>query len=278
LLHPITVGALALLLLNDHLLKAAWPGVVTGKLSDFAGLALAPSVITAVLALLLPRLPVRIVAGTATLIVGIVFGLVKVTVLGAAWASAGWSWAAGPAMVLRDPTDLLALPALAASWWAFAHVRRHPLPGRVGGLAALPRRPRAWWAIPLVTVGFGYVIVLVSRMGVLLGVLSSVPAVLILIAIALVLWLTIMWSTGTLTFTRAALLAALAVIAFAVSRRPIIEWSSGQIDSYEAAVRTATQLVAGSIVAMTLVGLAFRVRDHVRPSEAPIPATGRNAG
>ena len=133
-LHPITVGALVLLLLNDHLLKAAWPGVVTGKLSDFAGLALAPPVITVVLAGLLPRLPVRVVAGFATLTVGIGFCLVKVTALGAAWASAGWSWAAGPSTVLRDPTDLMAVPALAASWWALAHVRRHPLPGRAASL------------------------------------------------------------------------------------------------------------------------------------------------
>ena len=498
LLHPITVGALALLLLNDHLLKAAWPGVVTGKLSDFAGLALTPPAITAVLALLLPRLPVRKVAGTATLIVGIGFCLVKVTVLGAAWASAGWSWAAGPSTVLRDPTDLLALPALSASWWALAQVRRHPLPGRaaslvftaivlpiaglailattpapypsanevivqdgpklvvlgsdmgesdaivttdgdswsnlpdsevwrppgvdgstqkacvpadpsrcyrivpgrlaveqtddggatwktawsispgrqkflarahpdygmgvahvaaqslgvlpvgdqhvvvvaawdesvilrhpdgrwerigyptlghldlgngptiapaaltdpgqriaieyaylalglsggllLGGMAASSRRSPAWWVIPLVTVGFSYFIVLVSRMGALLGVLSSIPAVLTLITIALLLWLTILWSTGTLTFTRAVVFAALVVIAFALDRRPIVEWSSGQIDSYEAAVRTATQLVAGSVIAMTLVGLAFRVRDHVRPRVAPIPATGRKAG
>ncbi|WP_345393526.1 hypothetical protein [Nonomuraea salmonea] len=30
------------LLVNDHLLKAAFPGVVTGKLSDVAGLLVAP--------------------------------------------------------------------------------------------------------------------------------------------------------------------------------------------------------------------------------------------
>jgi hypothetical protein len=30
--------ALALLIINDHYLKAAWPGIITGKLSDFAGL------------------------------------------------------------------------------------------------------------------------------------------------------------------------------------------------------------------------------------------------
>ncbi|WP_156325293.1 hypothetical protein [Nonomuraea sp. SBT364] len=37
-----TVVAALVLLLNDHLLKHAWPGPVTGKLSDVAGLVVAP--------------------------------------------------------------------------------------------------------------------------------------------------------------------------------------------------------------------------------------------
>jgi hypothetical protein len=135
LLHPVTLAALALLLLNDHLLKAAWPGLVTGKLSDFAGLALVPPAVTAAFALLLPRLSIRIVAVTSTLIVAMGFSLAKATALGAAWASAGWSWASGPSTIRCDPTDLLALPALAASWWAFRHVRRHPLPERTASFA-----------------------------------------------------------------------------------------------------------------------------------------------
>src|SRR5687767_12493968 len=38
LLTPAFLCALLLLLLNDHVLKPAFGGVVTGKLSDFAGL------------------------------------------------------------------------------------------------------------------------------------------------------------------------------------------------------------------------------------------------
>jgi hypothetical protein len=38
LLTPIYIGAVAVLVLNDHVLKHAVPGFVTGKLSDFAGL------------------------------------------------------------------------------------------------------------------------------------------------------------------------------------------------------------------------------------------------
>ena len=42
LLDPIALAALTLLVVNDHILKSAWPGFVTGKLSDIAGLAFFP--------------------------------------------------------------------------------------------------------------------------------------------------------------------------------------------------------------------------------------------
>ncbi|MBI5515898.1 MAG: hypothetical protein HY909_19105 [Deltaproteobacteria bacterium] len=42
LLHPVALAALALLLLNDHVLKQRFPGWWTGKLSDLAGMALFP--------------------------------------------------------------------------------------------------------------------------------------------------------------------------------------------------------------------------------------------
>ncbi len=40
LTHPIFLGSLALLAVNDAVLKQAWPGLVTGKASDVAGLLL----------------------------------------------------------------------------------------------------------------------------------------------------------------------------------------------------------------------------------------------
>jgi hypothetical protein len=42
LLHPIVLLAIGILLINDHVLKSAWPGAVTGKLSDIAGLVFFP--------------------------------------------------------------------------------------------------------------------------------------------------------------------------------------------------------------------------------------------
>lgn len=37
LARPWFFAAVATLAINDHVLKAAWPGLVTGKVSDFAG-------------------------------------------------------------------------------------------------------------------------------------------------------------------------------------------------------------------------------------------------
>ncbi|MFI0423708.1 hypothetical protein [Spongiactinospora sp. 9N601] len=112
--HPVTVLAVVLLPLNDHLFKAWWPGPVTGKLSDVAGLIIAPPLLD-----LLIRRPL-----VSTALTGAGFILVKTTLGGAALASYAWSALWGPAQVIADPTDLLALPALAVAWWARG--RPHP--------------------------------------------------------------------------------------------------------------------------------------------------------
>jgi hypothetical protein len=135
LLHPLALGAVALLVLNDHLGKALWPGPVSGKLSDLAGLAFFPLLLLGTWEVLLaargawhgPSLRPLLGALAAT---GLAFSLVKTSV--PANAAAGWTlgagqWAAGslpalvlghpvpapaPAALVRDPSDLLALPAL----------------------------------------------------------------------------------------------------------------------------------------------------------------------
>jgi len=121
--HPLTVGATAVLLLNDHVFKQAWPGLVTGKLSDVAGLVVAPPVLGLLLGLFLAR---RVAAAAAVLVTGAAFAVVKLTAAGAEAASAAWSVVNGPSFVLADPTDLVALPALGLSWWVWRRVSAAP--------------------------------------------------------------------------------------------------------------------------------------------------------
>jgi hypothetical protein len=60
LISPVFTGAVALLAVNDHLLKDQWPGVVTGKLSDFAGVAVVAILLATVLR---PGTAVAVTAG-----------------------------------------------------------------------------------------------------------------------------------------------------------------------------------------------------------------------
>jgi len=93
LARPWFFAAIGALLLNDHVLKGIWPGWVTGKLSDFAGLA----VVSALLAVIFG-------AGAGTVLAGLGFVALK-TVPGVAEM-------ASPLLggtTLRDVTDLLAL-------------------------------------------------------------------------------------------------------------------------------------------------------------------------
>ena len=92
LAHPGSVLALVVLVLNDHVLKQAWPGWVTGKLSDVAGLVVAPLLLAALLAIVrVPRpMPVALAA------TGVGFVLCKTSAAGAAVASACGASSARP--------------------------------------------------------------------------------------------------------------------------------------------------------------------------------------
>lgn len=131
LAHPVTLAAVVVLVVNDHLLKDAYPGLVTGKLSDVAGLVLAPAVLASLVTLLVPRAPAGPVAVGATAVVGLAFAIVKALPAAAAVASDLWSMVAGPSVVHADLTDLLALPALGLAWWAWTRARGRPAPGAV---------------------------------------------------------------------------------------------------------------------------------------------------
>ena len=140
LAHPGSVLALVLLVLNDHVLKQAWPGWVTGKLSDVAGMVVAPLLLAAVLTLV--RVPQALsVALAAT---GVGFAFCKTSSLGAEVTSSVWSLFGTPTMIRADVTDLVALPALYAAWRIHGNARayvgrgwRHTVAVAVG-VALLP--------------------------------------------------------------------------------------------------------------------------------------------
>jgi hypothetical protein len=132
--HPGTVLAAAVLAVNDHLLKQAFPGLVTGKLSDLAGLVVAPPLL-ALMAALTGRVRSRraadLLAAASVLATGAGFTLVKSTHSGADLASRAWSLVAGDSRILADPTDLFALPALVLTWWLWTRARGRPVAGRI---------------------------------------------------------------------------------------------------------------------------------------------------
>ncbi|GAA0837718.1 hypothetical protein GCM10009525_46440 [Streptosporangium amethystogenes subsp. fukuiense] len=132
--HPVTVVAVLVLPVNDHLLKALWPGPVTGKLSDVAGLLVAPPL----LALVLSPVLARLAAPAATVATGIGFTLVKTTEGGAELASRAWTLIAGPSRVLADPTDLVALPVLGVAWLVWRGCRSDQAVRRARALVVVP--------------------------------------------------------------------------------------------------------------------------------------------
>lgn len=110
LAHPAFTGCVALLAVNDHLLKQAWPGWFTGKLSDFAGVA--------VVAVLTATVVGRIRPALALAALG--FAAIKLSPVGAALAAPVLG-----GVTRQDPTDLVALVVL---WPVDVFLRRLEIP------------------------------------------------------------------------------------------------------------------------------------------------------
>jgi hypothetical protein len=126
--HPMGLVAIAALVVNDHLLKARWPGFCTGKLSDAAGMVVFPLLLFAAIESFAPRRATGRGLAACAFLTAAVFAVVKTwptathafaATLGALqWPiQAGCALATGgtlpdamPVSVVTDPTDLLALP------------------------------------------------------------------------------------------------------------------------------------------------------------------------
>lgn len=148
LLHPVALGAVALLALNDHVLKAAYASWWTGKLSDVAGMVFFPLLLQAVMELGAraagrPWGPSRQVLIAAAAGTALGFSLVQVwppatEAYRLVWGALFWPLAsvgsvlAGdglaafrPVRIWADPSDVLAVPAaLVAVWSGWGRTRR----------------------------------------------------------------------------------------------------------------------------------------------------------
>lgn len=155
LVHPITLAAIILLLLNDHYLKQNHPSGWTGKLSDIAGLIFAPIICTAVLACLIPpsnHLQEKFVAIVAFTLTGSIFALSNLLPIANRLTEQVWAFFAGANVQMwQDSSDLLTLPALLIGWHIWQHADNHPpkvtvpswLVLIVGSLAAVATSPGA---------------------------------------------------------------------------------------------------------------------------------------
>ena len=120
--HPAAVGAVALLILNDHVFKITHPGWVTGKLSDLAGLASFPLLVAVVVG----PMARRYTFAAAASVTAVGFVAIKTSVraneaaLGVMEAVLGT-----PSRMVVDSWDLLAMPAMYIAW---AIWRRTPAP------------------------------------------------------------------------------------------------------------------------------------------------------
>lgn len=152
--HPVTLAAVVLLLVNDWVLKphlghGAMAGLATGKLGDLAGLVFAPVVLSAAVGLVLhaaarlcarvdPSLSRRRLIG-CVVATGAAFAAVKLDPAAARALAAVVSGLGRPAAIVADRTDLLCLPALGLAWWIGRdELRRVPL-GRPAAIHRLGR-------------------------------------------------------------------------------------------------------------------------------------------
>jgi hypothetical protein len=119
-------AAVALFALNNFVFKRAWPGLVTGKLSDLLACFFLPLFVSALLQRLSPRLGVAARVAAGIVVTGAIFIAVKTS------SAASHVLDRDIALLLQplglrtapncvDVTDLCALPMVALAW---LHARR----------------------------------------------------------------------------------------------------------------------------------------------------------
>jgi hypothetical protein len=151
--HPLTVLSIAVLLLNDHVLKTYHPSWLTGKLSDFAGLFFFPFIVTAGLSLIFEsfKLKHQKIGQIAFCLVAIWFVSLKTIVAFNSLTSQLASALIGlPINFILDPTDLIALVTMIPAWKLW-HKTEQPKSTKfaytilaIGAVAAMATSPIEW--------------------------------------------------------------------------------------------------------------------------------------
>jgi hypothetical protein len=144
MVRPLPLLAVAVLVVNDHLLKQCFPGVITGKLSDFAGLFFFPLFLVDAMGLV--RKTSRVTLVGACIATAVVFALVKTTALGHSVYCIGLGALQAPirgsfhrVRMTMDATDLVALVSCLAAY-VYAAPRYRPSVSTTLRIAAAARR------------------------------------------------------------------------------------------------------------------------------------------
>ena len=132
LLHPVVLAAIAVFIVNDHVLKPTYHSFLTGKLSDVAGLIFFPVLVAAIVEFAVPA--ARRHAATLLIVAAGLTGLTFIVMLTMPAGADGYRWFFGlaqwpfrmaatllfgapvpvisPVSFAADRTDLIILPAL----------------------------------------------------------------------------------------------------------------------------------------------------------------------
>ena len=155
--RPLAIVAVLVLFVNDHVLKQAFPGFVTGKLSDVAGMIFFPLLLHELAWMFVPasrrddRLHDRVLL-VACVETALVFTATKTLAPAneayrVVWGAMLWPLRALRALVhgaglpayarvvlVRDPSDVLAVPFVALAWLTGRRLQR----SKSGGASRFP--------------------------------------------------------------------------------------------------------------------------------------------
>ncbi len=127
LIHPLTLAAIVILLINDHILRWLWPSWIWGKLGDFSWLVFFPFIPALILSFIVPKRwknQEALVAGLSFASTGLVFSLMNtIPAAHAAGLHLIQTILNAPFILRLDPTDLFALPGLLIGWHIWQQVK-----------------------------------------------------------------------------------------------------------------------------------------------------------